>query len=196
MHRRLLALAPLLVALPVLGCGDDVRTEDASSSEAGGTPYEVIREAPDFALETLSGDSITTADLADREAILMNFWASWCEPCRAEMPELIELHEAYDSKGLTVLGVTVNDLPRDSREFAEEMGIPYRSAIGTSKMLEDFAISPWLPTTILVVDGKVVREWIGPKTRADFEYPIKVALGLAPPIGEVTKTGNAEGEER
>lgn len=194
MHRRTTTSALLLAVSLAVGCGD-VRTEDAAPGEEG-TSYEVIREAPDFGLETLSGDSLTSSDFADSEAILMNFWASWCAPCRAEMPELIELHEEYDDKGLALLGVTVNDLPRDSRAFADEMDLPYPSVIGTSKMLEDFGISAWLPTTILVEDGKIVREWVGPKTRADFEYPIKVALGLAPPIGEVTKKKSGEGAER
>lgn len=195
MHRRYTTSALVLAVSLTMGCGDDGRTQSAASSEEG-TSYEVIREAPDFALETLSGDSLTSSDLADSEAILMNFWASWCAPCRSEMPELIELHEEYDGKGLALLGVTVNDLPRDSREFADEMSLPYPSVIGTPKMLEEFGISPWLPTTILVEDGKIVREWVGPKTRADFEYPIKVALGLAPPVGEVTKSKSAEAAEK
>lgn len=195
MHRRHSNLAPVLVVLFALRCGGDARTEDVPPAEAG-TSYEVVREAPDFALETLSGDSLTMSDVADGEAILMNFWASWCAPCRSEMPELVELHEEYGERGLTVLGVTVNDVPRDSREFADEMDLPYRSVIGTPRMLESFGISPWLPTTILVEDGKIVREWIGPKSRADFEYPIRVALGLAPPIGDVTKKRDAERAEQ
>lgn len=194
MHRARLATALVLVTALAAACGAAGETDDAAPSEAG-TSYEVIREAPDFALETLSGDTIRTSDFADRKAILMNFWASWCAPCRAEMPELIELHEEYDDRGLALVGVTVNDLPKDSREFAAEMGLPYSLAIGTPRMLEEYGVSPWLPTTLLIEDGKIVREWVGPKTRADFEYPIKVALGLAPPVGDVTKRSGGVAEE-
>lgn len=187
------ALALLLVAL---GCGGDDPAAGASgASDEAKKPLVALREAPPFALETLEGDSLTLADLSEKKAILMNFWGSWCAPCRAEMPELIELHEAYEEKGFMVLGVTVNDLPRDSREFAEEMEIPYPSVIGTPAMLEDYRLSPWLPTTLLVRDGEIVREWVGPRTREEFEYPIRVALGLAPDLMDVVQPRGAAREE-
>ena len=99
--------------------------------------------------------------------------------------ELIELWDEYHDRGLALVGVSVNDLPRDSREFAADMEMPYPLAIGTPKMLEEYGLSPWLPTTLLVVDGQIVEEWVGPKIRSDLEYPIRVALGLAPPIADV-----------
>ncbi len=109
------------------------------------------------------------------------------------MPDLVAVDRAYADRGLAVLGATVNDLPRDSRRFANEMGLPYPSVVATPAMLEAWEIAPWLPTTVLVKDGKVVREWVGPQTRRQFEYPIKVALGLAPPVSAVTTPG-ASGE--
>jgi thiol-disulfide isomerase/thioredoxin len=171
--------AVVVTAGTIAACGDD----QASDSVGRRTGYSPIRPAPEFELETLDGDTLTLADLGDRKAILMNFWASWCFPCKAEMPELIALHEEYDEKGLAVLGVTVNDLPRDSRAFVAEIGVPYPSVIGTPAMLEAYGISPWLPTTILVTDGQVVREWVGPQTRKELDYSIQVALGLASPVG-------------
>jgi thiol-disulfide isomerase/thioredoxin len=171
--------AVVVTAGTIAACGDD----QASDSAGRRTGYSPIRPAPEFELETLDGDTLTLADLGDRKAILMNFWASWCFPCKAEMPELIALQEEYDEKGLAVLGVTVNDLPRDSRAFVAEIGVPYPSVIGTPAMLEAYGISPWLPTTILVTDGQVVREWVGPQTRKELDYSIQVALGLASPVG-------------
>ncbi len=176
----LAALAWLTAACS--GGGDEAA---GRRDEAGGTPFSAIRPAPDFSLETLDGDTLTLADFADSEAILMNFWASWCYPCKMEMPQIVAVYEAYKDQGLAVLGVTVNDLPRDSRNFLEEMQLPYPSVIGTPAMLEAYGLSPWLPTTLLVHDGNIVREWVGPQTRTDFEYPVRVAVGLAPPIEDV-----------
>lgn len=168
-------------ALAAVACDREPGGDEATAAASA------TRPAPDFALETLEGDTLRLSDLGDFDAVLMNFWASWCAPCRAEIPDLIELHEAYRDRGATVLGVTVNDLPRDSRAFAEEMGIVYPSVIGTPEMLEDYRLSPWLPTTLLVVDGEIVREWVGPRTRKEFEYAVRVGLGLAPPLEDVLR---------
>lgn len=183
-----------LVALLVLiACGGNGAEE--GERVRTGQPLESLREAPDFQLETLEGDSLTLADLSDRRVILMNFWASWCAPCRAEIPDLIALHEEYQDEGFMVLGVTVNDIPRDSREFEGEMEMTYPSVIGTPAMLEDYKLSPWLPTTLLVQDGQVVREWVGPRSREEFEYPIRVALGRVPDLKDVVRPAGRAGSE-
>jgi thiol-disulfide isomerase/thioredoxin len=173
----------LLLALVVLSCGrdSDARVNGMDAVErAEASSLEPIREAPPFELETLNGETLTLASLDSVPLILMNFWASWCGPCKIEIPDLMALHETYGAKGFMVLGVTVNDLPRDSREFADEIGMSYPSVIGTPKMLEAYELSPWLPTSLLIRDGKIVKEWIGPRSREEFEYPVKVALGLVP----------------
>jgi thiol-disulfide isomerase/thioredoxin len=182
-HKTIRALlTPLLMAASVAAWG--CRAESAAKSETETAPLVPIRAAAPFALQTLDGDSLSSADITEN-VMLVNFWASWCAPCRAEVPELIEVWDEYHDRGLALLGVTVNDLPRDSREFAADMEMPYPLAIGTPKMLEEYGLSPWLPTTLLIVDGQIVEEWVGPKFRSDLEYPIRVALGLAPPIAEV-----------
>jgi thiol-disulfide isomerase/thioredoxin len=185
-------LACLLLALVAISCGrdGDARVEELDASErAERSSLEPIRDAPAFDLETLDGETLTLAALDTVPLVLMNFWASWCGPCKVEIPDLMALHETYRGKGFMVLGVTVNDLPRDSREFAAEIEMSYPSVIGTPKMLEDYELSPWLPTSLLIRDGKIVKEWIGPRSREDFEYPIKVALGLAPAAADLMRDG-------
>lgn len=167
------------------GSGSEARTDEAAA-EAGAAVE--ARVAPGFALETLDGDSLSLDDLVDRKVVLVNFWASWCEPCKEEIPILIALHEQYGEQGFMVLGATVDDLPRDSRAFVEEMEIPYRSVITTPRMREAWRLAPWLPTTFLLVDGRIVEEWVGPQTRDVFEYPIRVGLGLAPALEDVIRT--------
>ena len=185
-------LLGLLLGGVALSCGrdGDVRMEGPGAPErAEAASLEPIRDAPPFDLETLNGEPLTLAGLDSVPLILMNFWASWCGPCKIEIPDLMALHETYRGKGFLVLGVTVNDLPRDSREFAEEIAMSYPSVIGTPRMLEDYELSPWLPTSLLIRDGKIVKEWIGPRSREDFEYPIKVALGLVPAAADLMRDG-------
>lgn len=179
---RLLAWSLLLI-LVATGCG---RESDArADGRAAAAALRPIREAPPFTLETLEGDTLTRALVDSFPVVLMNFWASWCGPCKIEIPDLMALQETYGEKGFLVLGVTVNDMPRDSRAFAEEIGMSYPSVIGTPQMLEAYELSPWLPTSLLVQDGQIVEEWVGPRTRDEFEYPIKVALGLAPAAADL-----------
>jgi thiol-disulfide isomerase/thioredoxin len=185
-NRRAFLVTTAVVTLAAAACGreSDARA-DGSGSRAAGAYLEAIREAPPFELETLEGDTLSLAGLDTVPVILMNFWASWCGPCKVEIPDLMTLHEEYAPQGFMVLGVTVNDLPRDSREFAAEVEMSYPSVIGTPQMLEAYELSPWLPTSLLVQDGQVVREWVGPRSREEFEYPVKVALGLAPAPSDV-----------
>ena len=124
--RQVPLVVPAVVVLAA-ACGreSDARTGDGAS-DGEGYSLEAIREAPAFALETLDGDTLTLASLDSVPVILMNFWASWCGPCKIEIPDLMALEETYGPKGFMVLGVTVNDLPRDSRDFAAEVGIATR----------------------------------------------------------------------
>lgn len=193
---RILALPIALAALGALASACGGPAKGGEDEAGGGTPYTNVRAAPDFALETFDGDTVRLADFADKKAILLNFWASWCPPCKAEIPDLIALQDEYGDDGFTVIGVTVNDLPRDSREFAKEMKIDYPTVIGTPKMIEDYDLQPWLPISIIVKDGKIVREWIGPRTKKEFEYAVKVALGKAPELYDVIKRPSASTGDR
>jgi thiol-disulfide isomerase/thioredoxin len=186
--KRREAIFILIVMALAAGCGSGSEARTDEASEAGAEAAATARAAPPFALETLDGDSLSLADVADRKVVLVNFWASWCEPCKDEIPILIALHEEYGERGFMVLGATVDDLPRDSRAFVEEMEIPYPSVITTPRMREAWRLAPWLPTTFLIVDGRIVEEWIGPQARDVFEYSIRVGLGLAPALEDVIRT--------
>jgi len=175
---------PLVVLAVACGRSSDARTGDPENG-SDGYSLEETRKAPAFELETLDGDTLSLASLDSVPVILMNFWASWCGPCKIEIPDLMALDETYGPKGFMVLGVTVNDLPRDSRDFAAEIGMSYPSVIGTPRMLESYELSPWLPTSLLVKDGTIVEEWVGPRAKEEFEYGIKVALGLAPAAADL-----------
>jgi thiol-disulfide isomerase/thioredoxin len=161
-RRRLARVLAVALLLAASGC--------ASSPEEG------LRTAPPFELPKLVGpDSLSLEDLRG-QYVLMNFWASWCGPCREEVPALLRIHRRFAGTGLTVLGVTVSDRPEDSRGFAHEYGIEYISVIGNDRMAEDYRLSPWIPTTLLVgPDGRILKEWVGPQTEATFLDGIRAA---------------------
>ncbi|MFN2432751.1 MAG: TlpA family protein disulfide reductase [Gemmatimonadota bacterium] len=144
------------------------------------SPEGGLRTAPDFTLPKLTGpDSLSLAEL-DGQYVLMNFWASWCGPCRQEMPGLVRIHRRYRGTGLTVLGVTVNDRPEDSRGFAREYGLEFPNVIGNEQLYEDYGLSPWIPVTMLIGrDGRILEEWLGPQSEATF---LQAIVDVAPEL--------------
>jgi peroxiredoxin len=107
-------------------------------------------DAPDFALQTLSGEPISLADLRG-EVVLVNFWATWCPPCRAEMPGFQRVYDAKRDRGFTIVGLST-DLggrgPVDA--FLAEHGITYPVAMANSRVVQDFGGSNMLPTSYLI----------------------------------------------
>jgi peroxiredoxin len=99
--------------------------EGAVTSGAIPSPHQGFA-APDFELATLEGGTVRLSDLRG-QVVVLNFWASWCPPCRAEMPDLQALHDAYAGRGVVVVSVnsTVQDDEQAARDFAAEFGLTF-----------------------------------------------------------------------
>ena len=85
---------------------------------------EIGRAAPDFLLETPSGGELRLSDLQG-QPVLVNFWATWCPPCRAEMPELVAAYDRYRDDGLVIVAVNLQEADQKVNEFADEFGIEF-----------------------------------------------------------------------
>lgn len=107
-------------------------------------------DAPDFELQTLDGEVISLSDLRG-EVVLVNFWATWCPPCRAEMPGFQRVYEAKRDRGFTILGLSTDVGGRRAVDaFLAEHGITYPVAMAPSKVVRDFGGSNMLPTSYLI----------------------------------------------
>jgi cytochrome c biogenesis protein CcmG/thiol:disulfide interchange protein DsbE len=113
--------------------------------------------APSYALVTLDGDTIDSADLKGK-VVVVNFWASWCIPCRLEMPSLEKLHERHAGDDLVVLGFDT-DVVDDSavRRFLDDRGVTYPVGRATTLQRSAFGGIPGIPTTFIVDRSGVIR---------------------------------------
>lgn len=171
MRRILPALlgVSLLLLLPACG-GEDTSQEESSSTKSSapaaqaGKVQDVDPEpVPDLTLETMKGESINLAE-QDGRVLLVNFWATWCAPCREEIPDLKALHADLNSDGLTVIGVA---LDRDGAEvvkpYVENHKINYPIVLdGEGTTEAELGPIYGLPTTLVVnPQGQIVKRVVG-----------------------------------
>ena len=134
--------------------------------------------APDFALQSLDGKTVRLSDFRGK-AVVLNFWATWCQPCKIEMPWFVELQKQYGPDGLQFLGVAMDDAStKDIADFANSMGVNYPILIGKETVGDVYGGVQFLPETFFIDrDGKVLDRIFGLKGRGEIEDDIKKILG-------------------
>jgi len=164
--RRALALAPLVLLLATAaGCADDpavpapperaATTEPRSAAHTGVDTLSV--SAPDFERPTLSGDSFRLSSYRG-DVVAVNFWATWCLPCRVETPDFVALQDKLRDKGVRFVGVSLDEGGFDDvRPFAEEFGVNYPLVLDDGALLDPYGGLAALPTTVLVGRDGVAR---------------------------------------
>jgi thiol-disulfide isomerase/thioredoxin len=134
--------------------------------------------APDFELQTLDGANFRLSSLRGK-AVLLNFWATWCGPCKVEMPWFVELQKEYGPQGFQIIGVAMDDASTDDiAKFAKDMGVDYPILLGKEAVGLSYGGVNVLPTTFFLDrSGKVVAREFGLQSRSVFVDHIKQALG-------------------
>lgn len=131
--------------------------------------------APPFEAQTLSGDRLQLADLRGR-TVLINFWATWCEPCKAEMPDLQAVYEIYQMRGLRVLGVNLGESKNDVQTWVNHLGLTFDIVMDSGQIASQYQIRGQ-PTSYLVApDGVIMQIYYGPTIRANLEAAIAPLL--------------------
>lgn len=140
------------------------------------------KTAPSFRLRALDGRMLDSAVLLGRGPVLLDFWATWCKPCITALPELQALHEKWQGRGLTVVGIS-EDGPRNFskvRPFASRMGLTYAIALDEDGSVQGRYQVRALPTTVLIgTDGRIVSLHQGyrPGVAGELDAAIAVLLG-------------------
>jgi peroxiredoxin len=132
--------------------------------------------APDFTLPQPDGQSLRLSAYRGK-VVLLDFWATWCYPCREEIPHLVDLQQRYGDRGLQVLGISMDDSPDPVGPFYQQFHMNYPVVMGTAKTGESYGGILGLPITFLIGrDGRIYAKHIGATDAAVFEKEIKSLL--------------------
>ncbi|HTJ29264.1 MAG TPA: TlpA disulfide reductase family protein [Acidobacteriaceae bacterium] len=151
----------------------------------------VGKTAPAFTLTNLKGEKVSLSQYKGK-AVQLNFWATWCAPCKLETPWLIELEKQYQPQGFEILGISFDDLDKDdpkllAKDKAEiekgvaSLKIPYPVLIDGDSIAKSYGDTDVYPTSYFIDrEGKIVAATFGLTSKADLESNIRKALGNAP----------------
>lgn len=150
---------------------------EENSPAAQGLPDFREKPAPSFRLKSVDGKTVSLADYKGK-AVLLNFWATWCGPCKLEMPWLIEMQKKYASQGFTVLGISEDDgSTKEVTDFMAKMGVDYPVLMYDDQLNKSYGGIDYLPTSYYIGrDGKVIIESGGLISESEMEANIQKIL--------------------
>ena len=170
------ALALLTVPLLLDGAGGAASSENRLPPPENGPCKAESAANLSFTVKDQNGAAVKLADYKGK-VILLNFWGTWCPPCRAEIPALMELQQAYRSRGLVVVGVAVEDTAEAVRGYAAETKINYPLVMNQEDVETAYGPVYGLPMSIFIArDGSICKKHFGPITKEAAEKEIKSLL--------------------
>ncbi|MCS6989043.1 MAG: TlpA family protein disulfide reductase [Chloroherpetonaceae bacterium] len=155
------------------------KSSDASLNAVATTDGKA---APDFSLTTTDGKPLKLSDYKGK-GVIVNFWATWCPPCRAEIPDMMELQKEYEGKGFSFIGIAIGDEEEKVKAFVSAQKMNYPVAVGTrelamsyGKLTAEGAIRG-IPTSFVINrKGEVIGYFVGARDKATFAEAIKQAI--------------------
>jgi peroxiredoxin len=136
--------------------------------------------APQFSLPNLDGEQVSLKDFANK-VIVVDFWATWCGPCREEIPHFNKLYEDYRGKGFEIVGISMDtEGPETIKKFAKDLRMEYTLVIGNDDVAQDFGGVVGLPTTFIIDrKGNIVKKYRGfqPAFMQEIEKTVKELTG-------------------
>lgn len=165
--------AALVMIAAITACSSSHPVKAASSVKPG----KERKAAPEFALKDADGKTVRLADYRGK-VVLLDFWATWCGPCKIEIPWFMEFERKHKDKGFAVIGVSMDeDGWAAVKPFTEELKINYRIVIATESTAQLYGGVEALPTTFLIDrEGKVASVHVGVTGKRDFENDIEQLL--------------------
>jgi cytochrome c biogenesis protein CcmG/thiol:disulfide interchange protein DsbE len=151
----------LVLASAVFGCSNAPSLGLFSGSHADSGPPALKGPAPDFELENVAGGKTKASDLRGR-VLVVDFWATWCEPCIMEIPKFNKMAEEFKGKDVEIVGITVESAHADIKPKVKETGMKYTVLVGNDAVVDGFGGLVGFPTTFVVTkDWKIYKKYMG-----------------------------------
>lgn len=175
-----------IVATSFSGCKGGELLLGRAKSQDSNSPRRPLGDEPVVTFKDLQGNDVTLASMKGK-VVLVNFWATWCDPCRVEIPWMIELQQKYADKGFTMLGVAMDDEGKSvvepfvrTTQFdvdGRSMAMNYPIVLGSDDIADKFGGILGLPTSMLISrDGKIQKRYIGLASEDDLNKEIQSLL--------------------
>ena len=162
----------------------EVKAEEKTTKPSGDkTPTSPgAKPAPSFTLQDLKGNQISLSDFQGK-VVVLDFWATWCQPCVKEIPHFIELYEQYKDKGFAMVGISLDSTGISVvKSFALKHRINYPILMADGQVAKEYGGITGIPTTFVIDSaGNIRRKYVGYKDKAVFEADIKALLAEAEP---------------
>jgi len=183
MNRRFLPVILMFLATALLvGCSSsDTHEADASSTvkqtagypqaAAGGPTFE-------FTATDLEGNLHRSEEWIGKQPVVLNFWGTWCPPCRREIPDLVKVYNEFQDQGVAMLGLTIlrRETPADVQSVADQYGMDWQMLIAKDNLLMKYQITGVPTTFFLDREGKIQQVFVGPRGYSEFKQAFQAIL--------------------
>ena len=175
--RLILISAALFLMAALSGCSGD---GDSSQANAETQVKTNSKSAPLFSVKDADGSWRSGDEWLGKQAVVINFWGTWCPPCRREIPDLVKLNDEFSPKGVALISVAVNDSPSKVKQYAANNDMDWVMLMAEDQVLIDYRVTTGIPTTIFIdKEGNEVARFIGMRDYATLRKGFEAIAGAS-----------------
>lgn len=174
----LIAIFIIVPALLLFSCGGDNQTQQNVDAAAATTaePNPTLDSEFIFTAYDVYGTPHSSTEWVGKQPVVLNFWGTWCPPCRKEIPDLVKVYDEMKGRGIEMIGLAVRDLPDNVIQFSMENGMTWVMLMADNSLAIRYRITG-VPTTIFISrDGKELGRFVGPQSYETFKKAFELTL--------------------